>query len=249
MRVTVGGAAITGTPLEALADGAATVAIRPDDLTPRAAGPIVATVATAEYRGRDFYGTATAGDGTELFFRSEQKVAPGEVLALGAGPGILAFFMQQSSPSTKLRCVEWDARKTALAKKLAGPAVDVVTADARTVEIGTPDAIVMLDVLHYIPADEQRAWLDRCAAALPPGGVLVLRELDFEKGVTATRVEEGAVKSGWNKGGGVYPWPIAQIVAHLQGSGFDVVRTPAGRGLFRANSLVVATRRPLSPHQ
>ena len=92
MRVTVGGAAITGTPLEALADGAATVAIRPDDLTPRAAGPIVATVATAEYRGRDFYGTATTGDGTELFFRSEQKIAPGEVLALGAdAPRVLIY--------------------------------------------------------------------------------------------------------------------------------------------------------------
>jgi putative spermidine/putrescine transport system ATP-binding protein len=82
--VTVGGATITGTPVEALIDGPATVAIRPDDLSPRDGGPIKVTVATAEYRGRDFYGTATAADGTELFFRSEQKVAPGEALALGA---------------------------------------------------------------------------------------------------------------------------------------------------------------------
>ncbi len=92
MSVTVAGAAIKGTPLETLADGPVTVAIRPDDLTPRAEGPIVATVATAEYRGRDFYGTATAGDDTELFFRSEQKVAPGEVLALGAdAPRVLIY--------------------------------------------------------------------------------------------------------------------------------------------------------------
>jgi putative spermidine/putrescine transport system ATP-binding protein len=90
--VTVGGATIAGTPVEALADGSATVAIRPDDLSPRADGPIKATVATAEYRGRDFYGTATASDGTELFFRSEQKVAPGELLALGAdAPRVLIY--------------------------------------------------------------------------------------------------------------------------------------------------------------
>jgi putative spermidine/putrescine transport system ATP-binding protein len=92
MSVTVGGATIKGTPLEALADGQATVAIRPDDLTPRAEGPIAATVASAEYRGRDFFGTATAADGTELFFRSERKVAPGEMLTLGAdAPRVLIF--------------------------------------------------------------------------------------------------------------------------------------------------------------
>jgi putative spermidine/putrescine transport system ATP-binding protein len=84
MEVTVAGATIAGTPVETLADGPATVAIRPDDLSPRPDGPIKVTVSTAEYRGRDFYGTATAGDGTELFFRSEQKIAPGEALALGA---------------------------------------------------------------------------------------------------------------------------------------------------------------------
>jgi putative spermidine/putrescine transport system ATP-binding protein len=92
MSVTVGGATITGTPLETLADGPATVAIRPDDLSPRADGAIKATVATAEYRGRDFYGTATTADGTELFFRSEQKIVPGEALALAAdAPRVLIY--------------------------------------------------------------------------------------------------------------------------------------------------------------
>jgi putative spermidine/putrescine transport system ATP-binding protein len=92
MSVTVGGATIAGTPVEALAEGPATVAIRPDDLSPRADGPIRVTVATAEYRGRDFYGTATASDGTDLFFRSEQKIAPGEPLALGAdAPRVLIY--------------------------------------------------------------------------------------------------------------------------------------------------------------
>jgi putative spermidine/putrescine transport system ATP-binding protein len=84
MSVTVGGATIKGVPIEAFVDGKATVAIRPDDLTPRAEGPIRATVASAEYRGRDFYGTATATDGAELFFRSARKVGPGEMLMLGA---------------------------------------------------------------------------------------------------------------------------------------------------------------------
>ncbi|MGH7124728.1 MAG: ABC transporter ATP-binding protein, partial [Stellaceae bacterium] len=82
--VEVGGAALSGVMVERPTNGEAIVAIRPEDLTPRPDGPIAATVATAEYRGRDFYGTALTTDRTELFFRSEQPVAPGDTLRLGA---------------------------------------------------------------------------------------------------------------------------------------------------------------------
>ena len=43
-------------------------------------------VQTAEYRGRDFYGVAVTGEGTELYFRAEQRVVAGEALALGVHP-------------------------------------------------------------------------------------------------------------------------------------------------------------------
>ncbi len=83
-KVQVGGATLSGVPVGPLGEGEAIVAIRPEDLTPRPGGPIAVTVATAEYRGRDFYGTAHTADRTELFFRSEQRVTPGETLQLGA---------------------------------------------------------------------------------------------------------------------------------------------------------------------
>ena len=83
-EITLGGARLKGTPVEALLDGTATVAIRPDDLVPGPDGPIRATAATVEYRGRDFFGTARMADGTELYFRSAARVEPGEALRLGA---------------------------------------------------------------------------------------------------------------------------------------------------------------------
>ena len=83
VTVSVGGAPLTGTPMEPL-NGAAIVAIRPEDLTPSADAPITATVEAAEYRGRDFYGFARMTDGTELYFRAEQRVSEGEVIHLGA---------------------------------------------------------------------------------------------------------------------------------------------------------------------
>jgi putative spermidine/putrescine transport system ATP-binding protein len=84
VSVTVGGANLLGTALESIGGGDATVAIRPDDLTPSSNAPIAAVVETAEYRGRDFYGTARTEDGLELFFRSDKRVGPGESVRLGA---------------------------------------------------------------------------------------------------------------------------------------------------------------------
>jgi uncharacterized protein (DUF2062 family)/SAM-dependent methyltransferase len=173
-----------------------------------------------------------------------------EVVDLGAGMGMLAFFLRAASPQTKVRCVEWDAEKAQVARRLLTTQAEVLTADARTAELGTPDAIVLMDVLHYVPAAEQRAWIDRCVKALEPGGMLLLRELDPEVGDTSTRIEERAVKGGWNKGAGVYPWPLSQVKAHLEGLGLRVTREQVGKGLFRANALLVA-QKPLlsSPHQ
>ncbi len=84
VAVTVAGAELLGTPVAAATNGAAIVAIRPEDLTPSADAPIVAVVASAEYRGRDFAGVARAADGTELYFRAETRVRPGEAIRLGA---------------------------------------------------------------------------------------------------------------------------------------------------------------------
>ena len=95
--VQVGGATLSGVPVEQLADGEAIVAIRPEDMTPRPGGPIAATVTTAEYRGRDFFGTALTADRTELFFRSEQRVAPGEFLRLGADASRVLIYRNGSA--------------------------------------------------------------------------------------------------------------------------------------------------------
>jgi len=86
VSISFGGATLAGTPIESVGSGEATVAIRPDDLTPRPDAPICAVVETAEYRGRDFYGTARTPDNVELFFRSDRKLASGETVRLGADP-------------------------------------------------------------------------------------------------------------------------------------------------------------------
>jgi putative spermidine/putrescine transport system ATP-binding protein len=90
-RVSIGDAALLGTPVDAR-EGEVVIAFRPDDLTPRADGPIAATVTSAEYRGRDFFGKAATPAGTELYFRSERKVAPGENVRLGIDANRLLIY-------------------------------------------------------------------------------------------------------------------------------------------------------------
>jgi putative spermidine/putrescine transport system ATP-binding protein len=86
LRVTLGPAELAATAVDVTRDGPAVLAIRPEDLTPRDGGPIRAVVQMAEYRGRDFYGVAVTAEGTELYFRAEQRVAAGETLQLGVDP-------------------------------------------------------------------------------------------------------------------------------------------------------------------
>ncbi len=77
LRVAVGGCRADRARLSMRREGDVVVAFRPDDLTPRADGPLAAKVVTAEYRGRDFFGKAAMTGGTELYFRSDEKVGAG----------------------------------------------------------------------------------------------------------------------------------------------------------------------------
>ena len=169
-----------------------------------------------------------------------------QVVDLGAGMGLLGVLLHARFPAVKIRCVEWDATKVERAKQLLNgvPEVTVEQGDARTVALGSPDAICLFDVLHYSPIEEQRAWLTRCATALAPGGMLLVRELDPERGswgLTET-IERTAVKRGWNQGEGVHAWPISQLAQALRDLGLAVEVKPAGKGIFSANALVVARK-------
>jgi SAM-dependent methyltransferase len=162
-----------------------------------------------------------------------------DVLDLGAGLGILGFFVKHVSSEARVRCVEWDCEKAAAAKLLLAASAQVECGDARTAELGQPDAIVLLDVLHYSPPQVQKEFLSRCIKALGSDGMLVVRELSKRSSV-AEWFEVQAVRRGWNKGQGVFLWPIDDLVAFLKQHGFSVETAPAGRGLFTANVLIVA---------
>jgi putative spermidine/putrescine transport system ATP-binding protein len=95
--VEAGGARLRGRVRGSVRPGErAVVAIRPDDLeaVPSDGGALSATVAAAEFRGREFVGFARTAEGVELAFRSDRRVEPGESIHLGADPDRVLVFAE-----------------------------------------------------------------------------------------------------------------------------------------------------------
>lgn len=173
-----------------------------------------------------------------------------EVVDLGSGMGLMEALLAGQGHSTRIRGLERDARKSAVARRLTAglPNVALETGDARGASLGTPDAILLVDVLHYFPQDEQAQWLGRCAWALAPGGLLLIRDLDVSgpgRGAAAL-IERFAVAFGWNLGARVHPWAIKGMSTHLAGLGLRTEVRALGRGPFAGNALVLARKPPLA---
>jgi len=107
----------------------------------------------------------------------------GLVVDLGAGEGLLAHVLVRSSPDLRVLAVDHDAaRVERLQASARGLPIEAVAADFTTFPIPACDAVVLLDVLHYLPSDAQEAVLRRAASALRPGGTLLLRDPDAGAG-------------------------------------------------------------------
>jgi SAM-dependent methyltransferase len=121
------------------------------------------------------------------------------ILDLGCGQGLLAAWLRAAADCYQrgawperwppppvprsVRGIELKRRDVARARCGLGEECDVVQGDIREVPFGGVDAVVILDVLHYLPEASQREVLQRARAALPAGGVLLLRVGDADAGL------------------------------------------------------------------
>jgi uncharacterized protein (DUF2062 family)/trans-aconitate methyltransferase len=136
--------------------------------------------------------------------------ASGRLLDLGCGRGILPALLASAQsqfaagtypaewpppPALEVHGVEARPQAAAAARQALAAhagAATIETADLQHVALPDAAAVVLLDVLHYLPAGDQEELLARAAAALAPGGCLVLREADAAGGVrfSLTRAQE-----------------------------------------------------------
>lgn len=121
------------------------------------------------------------------------------VLDLGCGQGLLAAWLRAAehcyargkwpwgwppAPRTlSTRGIELMARDVERARRALGSEAEVSHADIRSASFGAVDAVVILDVLHYLDPQAQLEVLRRVHAALPARGLLLLRVGDAGAGL------------------------------------------------------------------
>jgi SAM-dependent methyltransferase len=161
--------------------------------------------AAAPYRGagRFAYHFARGKLRHDPVFRAilEQGLLRGHsrILDLGCGQGLLAAWLLAAAachergvwprrwpppPALRsMRGIELKRRDIARARRGLGPTCEMIQGDIRDIPLGEADAVVILDVLHYMPQAAQREVLLRVRHALPAGGVLLLRVGDADAGL------------------------------------------------------------------
>jgi len=195
------------------------------------------------------------------FHLLRQGVLPagGRLLDLGCGRGIVfsvlltaqeqyerGIYPQQWEPPPRQLSffgIEGNPKTAGVAQLALGAAAHVETGDLAKAALPAGDAVLLLDVLHYLPAAAQESLLARVAACLAPDGTLLVREADAGAGwrFTATRLQERAcalARRHWRQR--FHYRSREEWKALLRDAGFEIADQPMAAGTPYANVLITA---------
>ncbi len=178
----------------------------------------------------------------------------GRILDLGCGHGAFSLFLALDAPARVVHGVDVDvdkidaARRAAegLEERVSFEAVPMSWRPAPAAGDGGWDGIVVVDVLYLLGAEGALALVDAAAAALAPGGTLVVKEIDTTprwkyrlavgQELAATRVAKVT------EGDHVDFVDPAQLASSMRAAGLDVARRRIDRGYPHPHLLLVGTR-------
>jgi SAM-dependent methyltransferase len=182
----------------------------------------------------------------------------GRILDLGCGQGLLSAWLEAARHSyqsgswpqgwppapqpVSTRGIELMGRDVERARSALGPQCDISQGDIRHAEFGATDAVVILDVLHYISREEQLQVLKRVRAALPPKGLLLMRIGDAAGGLRfrySQWVDRLVMRCRGHSSVAMHCRSAAQWRELLTECGFDVEATPMSEGTRFANVLLI----------
>jgi cyclopropane fatty-acyl-phospholipid synthase-like methyltransferase len=186
----------------------------------------------------------------------------GHILDLGCGQGLLASWLRAArlcyqsgswpqgwppAPTPRsTRGIELMLRDVERARAALGPTCEISQGDIRSADFGTTDAVVILDVLHYMTREEQLQVLKRVRAALPARGLLLMRIGDADGGLRflySQWVDKLVMLSRGHSSVNTHCRSAAQWREVVRECGFEVQATPMSEGTRFANVLLIGHAR------
>ena len=186
------------------------------------------------------------------------------ILDLGCGQGLLAAWLLAAGalherklaadwpaswpappPLGQYFGIDADPREVARGHRAFAqvPLIRIVQGDITHVDYPAADAVVILDVLHYIDYRSQEAVLARVRGTLVPGGKLLLRVGDAAGGARfalSQAVDAAVVLLRQHRWARLWARPLSEWRALLARFGFAVRALPMSQGTPFANFLLVA---------
>jgi SAM-dependent methyltransferase len=182
------------------------------------------------------------------------------LLDLGCGQGLIIGWLAAANrlkregdwpadwpapPSPKtVRGIELMQSDVDRAVKAYGEDCGIVQGDIRDAPFGSPDAVLILDVLHYLNDQAQRAVLKRIRASLPAGGKLLLRVGDAAGGLRfrySQWVDQTIMLLRGHSWVRTHCRSIDEWLTVLADSGFEAAPLPMSEGTPFANVMLVST--------
>jgi len=129
----------------------------------------------------------------------------GSILDIGCGYGFMPYMLHFTAPARRITGIDYDEQKIATANHCFSKNENTrfYHADVLNFPFETYDAIVMMDILHYLQPDQQKIVIEKCIRHLHPGGSLIIREgnTDLKKRQRGTALTEkfSTAVFGFNK--------------------------------------------------
>jgi 2-polyprenyl-3-methyl-5-hydroxy-6-metoxy-1,4-benzoquinol methylase len=173
--------------------------------------------------------------------------ADAPVLDIGSGIGLFGLYLHERGFRNRYYGIDCDAEKISHARRSASERAAPLTFETRDAIVLPPfsGSVVLLDVLHYMDRDRQRAVLRSAARRVTGSGALVIRTALKEPAwrYRATVCEEWLLHGcGWMQMRAQYFPRREEVESALQELGLQVTTRPLwGRTPF-ASFLIVGRR-------
>lgn len=188
--------------------------------------------------------------------------ASGTLVDLGCGQGLMLALVAEAQETaaagqwdpnrpappgfTRMLGIETRTRIASMAARALEDEAEIVTGDIREHGLPPTDVLLLFDVLHMLPADDQDVLLEGVGDALAPGGRVLIREANPRAGWRFVMVRVGNrikwLATGHLRQTLTFRTPEAWMAA-LDAIGCDATVVPMSEGTPFGNVLISGTRR------